>query len=172
MKFMGREYIELYCRLEPNLWHASVKRGALSAAFVQRMYRQEVIQFTFSPAELTDNLPYPTRIDVRWNDMVDNADEILVFGPRRPTIRNFNELFRRKTRSTYIHHVYRQMVKETLGDARASSSLSMSYQSRMMEVESLKENEQPSKRKRARRRGGGGARHSSTRVDLTGNDLV
>ena len=119
---MGKEYFELYAELQTNDIHAQIKDGKLSRDSITTLYNDDKQGFKMQFIGLKN-----TTMSFQWKDMVDYAEDLLIFGKPPKSLRLYSHLFNDKASLSYIHAILRQFALETRGDALAANSLAMAY---------------------------------------------
>ena len=72
------------------------------------------------------------KLTFSWRDVVEHSSDVMFFGRKFEGARLYDEyLFKNKTNRQYIHHVFRLMSSELVGDALACTQLYACYQKRM-----------------------------------------
>jgi len=123
---MGKEYYELYAYLVPSDTHKSIKDGTTTTKDIISLYNQgSGFDLVFAGVQTKRNKI--NTLKFAWRDMVDYAEDLMIFGRKHKTARDFLRLFRDRDSLTYQHHILRQFALETRGDVTAANALTAAY---------------------------------------------
>ena len=129
--FGGREFFGLYATMMPNSVHRSIIAGDRPLSSIEDLFASGEGGFAMK----FEGVPAPKAVmHFQWRDMVDSADDLLIFGAKKGTARSYGGLFRFKSNSSYLHHIYRQLADEARGDVSAAHAVSSVYFQKRMAV--------------------------------------
>ena len=81
-------YLELYATLVPNDTHKAIKDGQLKKETIVERYNNDAgFELDFL------GMNGRNRMQFQWKDMVDNAEDVMIFGEKRKTTPLFQRLF-------------------------------------------------------------------------------
>ena len=126
VKIMRKVYYELYARLVPSDTHKSIKDGTTTRDDIISLYNQDE-GFDLKFIGVKSRKKKNDVLKFKWKDMVDNAEDLMIFGRKHKTARDFLRLFRDRDSLTYQHHIFRQFALETQGDVTAANALTAAY---------------------------------------------
>ena len=106
------------------LHHEAVTDGLLKAQF-QKMYKS-------NEGFLAQYCGIDIRQSFSWRDLVQFAEDVLVFSQPLNNSRRYNMLFLDKSSVQLWQFVYRGMAREMFGDVFASSALALAYTQKML----------------------------------------
>ena len=123
----GREFVCLKARILHATTHHDAIHGMLSLPELKRKFsRKDGFTIAFDDSDET--------ITISWQEVIENSDELLIFGRPFDNTRLYHRLFMRKADETYVKQVFLDISKETWGDHVASYALLSAYQNRMLEL--------------------------------------
>ena len=121
----GRKYICLRARIQTARMHHDAMNGLISLAQLQTLYdRNEGFTLRFDGVDDT--------LTLAWKEMVELADQVLIFGRPYESTRNYDRLFRDKHKEVYVQQIFQDLSRETWGDHVASYALLCAYQNRLL----------------------------------------
>ena len=130
IKLAGVDYLVVKAQILSAQWHQEAAAGFTSLSkFWKQFDKKEGFSLAFPSS--SDSLP------MKWWQVVKWADSVLLFAPPRNGVRAYNRLFKDETNVQWIQQIYRDMARETWGDAFMSLALTVAYQKRLIEIREI-----------------------------------
>ena len=108
--------------------HHDMKFGRMSRAEFRRRYRAKD-SFGMTLDRTGEEL-----LSIQWRQIVELAEDILIFGPPTKRSLQYEEVFRWKTDGAKLRSIFLTLSRETFGDSYSSQSLRLAYKDRLVEV--------------------------------------
>ena len=123
----GTKFLVLRATIFRATYHHDAVGGFISLAELKDLFlKKQGFTVKFDGTEMIQPLT--------WQEVIQYAKEMLIFGPPLDGTRRYNRCFRDRGEE-YCKRVYRHLGNETLGDVQSSSALALAYQEKVIQMQ-------------------------------------
>ena len=124
---VGTKFLVLRATIFRARYHHDAVAGFISLAEMKDLFlKKQGFTVKFDGTKIIQTLT--------WQEVIQYAEEILIFGPPLDGTRRYNTCFRDRG-AEYCKRVYRHLGNETLGDVQSSSALALAYQEKVIQIQ-------------------------------------